>query len=73
MAWKIHWPKFHEFLISGQVVKIIGQVRSRTEDLSHAKGARYQLRHMPILYLMIEIPLLKYLISKNGQLIDFIN
>ena len=25
-----------------------GQVRSRTEDLSHAKGARYQLRHMPV-------------------------
>ena len=24
-----------------------GRVRSRTEDLSHAKGARYQLRHTP--------------------------
>ncbi|CDH11379.1 uncharacterized protein ZBAI_03165 [Zygosaccharomyces bailii ISA1307] len=28
-------------------MKKIGQVRIRTEDLPHAKGARYQLRHMP--------------------------
>ena len=31
---------------------VYGQVRSRTEDLSHAKGARYQLRHMPIYLIM---------------------
>ena len=30
-----------------------GQVRIRTEDLPHAKGARYQLRHMPLLELGI--------------------
>ena len=29
------------------VLKKNGRVRSRTGDLSHAKGARYQLRHTP--------------------------
>ena len=31
-----------------KIKKIItGRVGSRTQDLSHAKGARYQLRHTP--------------------------
>ena len=31
-----------------EIVKIEnGRVRNRTGDLSHAKGARYQLRHTP--------------------------
>ena len=28
--------------------KKIGRDKSRTHDLSHAKGTRYQLRHTPI-------------------------
>lgn len=29
------------------ITKKIGRVRNRTGDLSHAKGARYRLRHTP--------------------------
>ena len=29
--------------------KINGRDKSRTHDLSHAKGTRYQLRHTPVL------------------------
>ena len=39
--------------------KKYGQVRIRTEDLPHAKGARYQLRHMPVLELEIPLSLLE--------------
>ena len=30
------------------IKKIYGRDKSRTHDLSHAKGTRYQLRHTPI-------------------------
>ena len=34
------------------ITKKIGRVRNRTGDLSHAKGARYRLRHTPYLLLV---------------------
>ena len=32
-----------------------GRVRNRTGDLSHAKGARYRLRHTPIVDIFSDV------------------
>ena len=32
-----------------------GRVGSRTQDLSHAKGARYQLRHTPVVIIILNL------------------
>ena len=48
-----------------------GRVRSRTGDLSHAKGTRYQLRHTPVVEVVpsrIELLILALLAPRLNQL-----